>query len=77
MRKTAILAVLSIASSLFFISMITVINISPFWLSMDTIITITCIILLFKRNDPVFDVCSFNKYSTLSILSMIYISSIC
>ena len=57
MRKTAILGVLSVLSSLFFISMIAVLNQAPFWLSMDTIITVSCIMLLFKRNDPVFHVC--------------------
>ena len=63
-RKSAILAVLSVGSSLYFISMISAINIAVFWLSLDIIVTTTCIILLFKRNDPVFDVC----YYVLSII---------
>ena len=56
-RKTSILGLLSVLTSLMAIIMISVINIINFWFSMDIIVTTTCIMLLFYRNQPVFSCC--------------------
>ena len=56
-KKTSILAIIAVASSVYFIMMLAVINTAVLWLGIDSTITITCIILLFKRNDIIFDCC--------------------
>eukprot|EP01084_Bolivina_argentea_P028336 52682_1 len=72
-RKTSILGILAVLTSMFAINMISVINITEFWMSLDIIATSTCIILLFKRNQPIFEClcgCLMGKLANSEITQM-------
>eukprot|EP01084_Bolivina_argentea_P095853 172324_1 len=54
-RKTSILGILCVLSSNFFVSMISVVATTEFWMSLELIITTTCVLLVFHRNEKIFD----------------------
>ena len=57
LRKSCILACLSVISSLVLVGMIAVVECAALWLTLDIIITTLCIVLLFKQYDHTFDCC--------------------
>lgn len=56
-RKTSLLGLLSVITSLLAIVMISVINIIDLWFSIDIICTVSCIMLLFQRNQVIYSCC--------------------
>eukprot|EP01084_Bolivina_argentea_P241612 405561_1 len=53
-RKTSVLGIWSVVTSLFSIGMIFVLNTTELWLSLDLIANAICLMLVFSRNEPIF-----------------------